>query len=105
MLVREEGGSTALGYGIAVPHVFHASMASLRVAVVKLQQGVDFAACDGEPVHTLICLAGPESERDAYLATLRHVAATARDKRWRSFILQSRSAAGVLEVLVEAASE
>jgi len=101
-LDREEDGTTAFGFGIALPHVFFDSLKTVRVVVVRHAQGIDLGAFDGVLTNTLVCIAAPESERETYLGLLKHVAQVSRDTRWRKFIEQSPSAAGVVDVLVEA---
>jgi len=60
MLVsREQVGTTGIGHGIAIPHVKHPVIFAgleLIVGLFFLQTPVDFAALDGEPVHTLFVI-------------------------------------------------
>jgi PTS system fructose-specific IIC component len=101
-LDRENNGTTAFGFGYALPHIFHSGLKKIHVAVVRHPTGVNMGAFDGVPTRTMICIAAPEDHRETYLALLKYVAGVTRDKRWRSFMDQSPSAAGVLDVLVEA---
>jgi mannitol/fructose-specific phosphotransferase system IIA component (Ntr-type) len=98
---REARGTTAFGHGIAMPHVFHPDLAEIHVLVARHATGIDMGALDGETTHTLICVAGPETQRETYLALLAHVAQVIRDRTWRRFIAQS-APAGILEILAEA---
>jgi len=101
-LEREAAGTTAFGFGVAIPHVFHPDLSGVIVAAVRLERGIEMGAMDGVETRFLICVAAPEQERELYLSLLQHVAHTVRDRRYRSFIEQSPSAAGILDVLVEA---
>jgi PTS system nitrogen regulatory IIA component len=61
-LAREASASTAIGGGIALPHVrnpivLHVPRPTLTLAF--LEKPVDFGALDGEPVRTLFCLISP----------------------------------------------
>jgi len=61
-LARESLGSTAIGQGIAVPHVrspvvMHVSRPMITLCF--LEQPVDFGAIDGKPVRTLFTMLGP----------------------------------------------
>ena len=100
-LAREARGTTAFGHGIAMPHVFHPDLAEIQVIVARHATGIDLGALDGEATHTLICVAGPETQREMYLALLSHLATVIRDRTWRRFIAQS-APAGVLEILADA---
>lgn len=62
LLARESLGSTAVGGGIAIPHVrnpitLHVSRP--MVALCFLQTPIDFQAIDGKPVHTLFTIISP----------------------------------------------
>ncbi|HYV46183.1 MAG TPA: PTS sugar transporter subunit IIA [Myxococcaceae bacterium] len=59
MLAREDLGSTALGGGIAIPHVRHpAVVPGVRpsITLCYLDTPLDLAAPDGQPVHTLFAI-------------------------------------------------
>lgn len=59
MLAREDLGSTALGGGIAIPHVRHpAVVPGVRpsITLCYLDTPLDLAAPDGKPVHTLFAI-------------------------------------------------
>ncbi len=102
-LDRERRGSTAFGFGVAIPHVFHPAIVRTRILVARHPTGIDLGAIDGQLTQILICLAGPETEREAYLAALRQIAQTMRNRDWRRFILAAPDTAAIYEVLLEAA--
>ncbi|MBF0388305.1 MAG: PTS sugar transporter subunit IIA [Candidatus Omnitrophica bacterium] len=59
LLSREQTGTTAIGNGIAIPHVKHpVILAGLEpvVGLFFLDSAVDFAAFDGQRVHTLFVI-------------------------------------------------
>jgi PTS system nitrogen regulatory IIA component len=62
LLARESLGSTALGNGIAVPHVRNPIVMHIQrpmVTLCFLEQAIDFGALDGQPVHTLFTIVSP----------------------------------------------
>lgn len=64
VLERERLASTALGHGIALPHPrqpLAGVLADPIVTVVHLQDAVDWAALDGEPVRVAILLLSPSA--------------------------------------------
>mgnify|MGYP006294694549 FL=1 len=71
---REKLGSTGLGHGVAIPHGRMPEIDSARVAVVRLQEGVDFEAIDHEPVDILIGLIVPEAATGEHLELLAELA-------------------------------
>jgi PTS system nitrogen regulatory IIA component len=62
LLAREQLGSTAVGDGIAIPHVRSPLVfagSSGAVAICYLETPLDFDAPDAKPVHTLFMLVSP----------------------------------------------
>lgn len=76
LLARESLGSTAVGQGIALPHVrnpvvMHVSRPMVTVAF--LEHPVEFGALDGQPVHTLFTMLSPTVRAHLHtLACLSH---------------------------------
>jgi nitrogen PTS system EIIA component len=62
LLARESLGSTALGNGIAVPHVRNPIVMHIprpMITLCFLEQAIEFGALDGQPVHTLFTIVSP----------------------------------------------
>ncbi|NLE38352.1 MAG: PTS sugar transporter subunit IIA, partial [Pirellulaceae bacterium] len=82
LLARESLGSTALGNGIAVPHVRNPivmHIARPMVTLCFLEQAIEFGALDGRPVHTLFTIVSPTIRAHLHLLArlsfaLRHPA-------------------------------
>ncbi len=61
-LAREASASTAIGDGIALPHVRNPMVLHVKQPMVTLcflEKPVDFGALDGQPVHVLFSLICP----------------------------------------------
>ncbi len=71
---REELGSTALGYGIALPHARLQGIQTPRAVFVRLAQGVDFDAPDEDPVDIIFAMLVPAGENEEYLRLLAALA-------------------------------
>lgn len=62
LLARETLGTTAIGDGIAIPHVRNPVILHVlkpSVTLCFLENAIDFHALDGKPVHTLFTLISP----------------------------------------------
>jgi PTS system nitrogen regulatory IIA component len=84
LLAREALGTTAIGDGIAIPHVRNPILLQLpvpKVALCFLSQPVDFAALDGKPVQILFTLTSPTVRM--HLHFLSKLAYALRDERLR----------------------
>ena len=74
LLAREKLGSTALGDGIAIPHCRISTCEQPLVALITLNEGIDFDAPDGKPVDILFLLLVPEEAREEHLNVLAGLA-------------------------------
>ena len=80
LLARESLGTTAIGAGIAIPHVrtpMVFGIPSPGIALFFLERPVDFASPDRQPVHALFWLVAPTVR--AHLRLLSRLAAVLRD--------------------------
>ena len=87
LLSREEMMSTAIGNGIAIPHVRLFDSMSLQediVAVAYLFEPVDWKAPDEKPVHTLFFVLAADETR--HLQILAEIAQLASDEDFVEFL-------------------
>lgn len=62
LVARESLGSTAIGNGVAIPHVRNPIVLNIRQPIISLcflKQAIEFGAIDGQPVHTLFVIVSP----------------------------------------------
>ena len=72
---RESLGSTGIGRGIAIPHGRSLTVSRLRLAFGYCQEGIEFQAIDGRPVHSLFLIVAPPFEiSNQYLHVLGKIA-------------------------------
>jgi mannitol/fructose-specific phosphotransferase system IIA component (Ntr-type) len=89
---RESMGSTAIGKGLAIPHGRTLMVRDFIIAFGRCQQGLDFDAPDGDPVHLFFLMIAPYRERhNLYLPALGKVAEFFRKKTLRDKILKARN--------------
>jgi nitrogen PTS system EIIA component len=79
LLQRERLGSTALGRGIAVPHVHVPGLKRISCHFAKLATPVDFDAPDNQPVDLLFLLLSPEHASGDHLKALARISRLVRD--------------------------
>lgn len=108
IIKRENRGSTGFGHGVAVPHVKHEKVGQMAIAVGISQEGVEFNALDGQPVHSIFLLLSPDENGDALGANEQHINAMQaifsnlnRDT-FRRFLKQARNVDDVTTLLEEA---
>jgi PTS system nitrogen regulatory IIA component len=105
ILKREELMSTAIGRGIAIPHVRLASVTDLVVSVgVSKIDIADFQALDDEPVRLLLMIAASYHQHAYYLQTLSFFSARLKKANLRNALLQAETAQDVYGLLIKANS-
>ncbi len=98
LVAREALGSTAVGDGIAIPHVRSPVVLHIvepSITLSYLDHPVNFAALDGKPVHTVFSIVTPTIRTHLHL--LSRLAAALHDKRFRDTVLGKAPASRVLD--------
>ena len=80
VIARERQMTTAIGQGIAVPHLVSPLCRSMELAIGRSEPGIDYGSLDRRPVHLVMLLLAPEDQRDAYLQTLAAIARLFREQ-------------------------
>lgn len=89
LLAREALGSTAIGGGIAIPHVRNPVILHLERPMITacfLERPVDFGALDGEPVNVLFTLISPTVR--AHLHLLSRLSFALRDPAFKDAVVR-----------------
>jgi PTS system nitrogen regulatory IIA component len=105
LLAREMAGSTAIGDGIAIPHVRNPIVLSTEhpaATLCFLAQPVDFGSLDGQPVSVLFTLVSPTVRAHLHLLSL--LSFTLRDPRFKSAVLRQAAREEILEAAAKAES-
>lgn len=107
-LAREASASTAVGDGIALPHVRNPIVLNVNrptVTLCFLEKPVDFGALDRKPVHVLFSLICPTMR--THLQLLARLSHALHDAPFKDVVLHQGTQAAILKELrrVEAALE
>jgi mannitol/fructose-specific phosphotransferase system IIA component (Ntr-type) len=73
LLNRERKSSTALGKGLAIPHVRTMQARNFTAAVLRSTPGIWFDAADGEKVHLFFAIVAPPYDDQEYLKIYRQL--------------------------------
>ncbi len=98
---RENKGSTGFGHGVAVPHVKHAEIKTMHIAIGNSAEGIDFKALDREPVYSIVLLLSPEDQPENHLDAMEAIFSSLSQDTFRRFLRQAGSAEDVLTLLTE----
>ena len=99
LLQREKLGTTAVGYGVAIPHGKLPKLEKLFGLFARLERPIDFEAMDGQPVDLIFLLLAPEGAGADHLKALARIARLLRDQDVAKKLRASRDAPAIYSVL------
>jgi len=89
---REDLFSTAVGEGIAVPHVRVAGIVDPIVLFGLSKKGIDWNAPDGKPVHFVVFLLSPENANDLHVEILAQAVTVLKNRDHQKQLLGANDA-------------
>lgn len=98
LLERERLGSTGLAGGVALPHARMSEVTECRGAFLRLNEGVEFDALDGQAVDLVFALLVPEETSDEHLQLLATLASMFNQPALRD-ALRSADAGEAMQIL------
>ncbi len=96
---RERLGSTALGYGIAIPHGRIKGLKDACGALYRLSTPLDFDAPDNQPVSLCFILLVPKDANERHLQILGELAQLFGDEVMRTNMLAAATPNDILAML------
>jgi PTS system nitrogen regulatory IIA component len=97
-MAREASASTAIGNGIAIPHVRNPivlQVAQPAVPLAFLTQPVDFGALDGKPVHVLFSIISPTNR--THLQLLSRLSFALHDGKLRETVARQATREEIMD--------
>ena len=85
LVSRERKASTAIGRGLALPHVRSMQPKQFCMIFARSRDGVEYEAPDGEPVHLIFGMAAPsydERMSNEYLQIYKWIARCFKEEEW-----------------------
>lgn len=102
ILKREELMSTAIGRGIAIPHVRLSSVTDLVMSVgICKKDIIDYQSIDEIPVRILIMIAAAYNQHTYYLQTLSFFSSKLKEKALRDKLLDASTPEEVYALLTQ----
>jgi len=102
ILQREELMSTAVGRGIAIPHVRLSSVTDLVMSVgISRNDIIDFQPVDDVPVRLLIMIAAAHNQHTYYLQTLSYFSSKLKNKELRDALIGAQSEMEAFNLLIK----
>jgi len=102
ILKREELMSTAIGRGIAIPHIRLQSITDLVVSVgISRVDITDFNPLDDEPVRLVFMIAAAYNQHTSYLQALSYFSAKLKNPVLRNSLINAQTEDDVYKLLTE----
>jgi len=92
---REHIGSTALGYGVAIPHARIESLNRIHLVYLRLRPPIPYDAPDGAPITDVVAILVPKQAAEEHFRILAEISQRFSDSRFRA---QLQRCASPLEV-------
>jgi PTS system nitrogen regulatory IIA component len=100
ILKREELMSTAIGQGIAIPHIRLSSVTDLVVSIgISRTDIIDFQPLDNEPVRLVFMIAAAANQHAYYLQTLSYFSARLKNQGLRDSLLRAQTTQEVFDLI------
>lgn len=99
VLERENIMTTGVGNGVAIPHCKSADAEDFAVAMGVHPGGIDFQSLDQKPAYVIFLLVGPENQPGVHIRLLSRISRVISNEAVREKILDSDSAASMLQLL------
>lgn len=96
---RERLGSTALGYGIAIPHGRIKGLDDACGALYRLKTPLEFDAPDNQPVSLCFILLVPKNANEQHLQILGELAQMFGDEAMRARMLAAPTSADLVALI------
>ena len=101
ILKREELMSTAIGKGIAIPHVRLSSVTDLVMAVGICRKPVsDYQTIDDQPVDLIFMIAAAYNQHSLYLKTISHFCGKLKQEGLHENIINAKDSQEVFSLLM-----
>ncbi len=88
---REKKASTAIGSGIAIPHIRSKHATEFMIALGRSIKGYDFDSLDGKPTHLFFIMAAPPYDDSLYLKVFKTLAEMLQYDSFREELMSAAS--------------
>lgn len=99
---REQLATTAVGGGMAIPHVFTDEARRPLLIMARSREGVAFESLDGKPVHLIFVAMAPRQDKDLFINILYHLVRFLKVQENFDDLMAAQDVPGALEVIARA---
>jgi PTS system fructose-specific IIC component len=96
---REKKATTAIGHGVAVPHVRSMQAKDFMIAFARSPEGYDFGSLDSSPAHLFFIMAAPPYDDSLYLKVFKSLASMLQYPSFREELMTLKSPGELIRAL------
>ena len=95
---RERKASTAIGSGVAVPHIRSMQAKNFIIGVARANSGFEFGAPDNDPINLFFVMAAPPYEDSLYLKVFKALAENLQYDQFRKDLLEAEKPFDIIRI-------
>ena len=99
IMKREHLESTGIGNGIAIPHARTEEIEGLVVVFAHSEEGVNFDALDGKPVHLIFLILSREREKNLYIKVLARLSRLLKQPNFREELKKASDEDEIIKII------
>jgi PTS system fructose-specific IIC component len=96
---REKKASTAIGHGVAIPHIRSMQAKDFMLAFARSRDGYDFDSPDSEPARLFFVMAAPPYDDSMYLKAFKSLAEMLQYEQFREELMNIESPGEIIRVM------
>lgn len=96
---REKKATTAIGHGVAIPHVRSMQAKEFTIGFARSSAGYEFDSLDGEKSHLFFVMASPPYDDNFYLKVFKTLSEHLQYKEFRENLLSIENEGELIRVL------
>lgn len=96
---REKKATTAIGNGIAIPHIRSMQAKEFIIAFARSKEGYDFDSLDGEPAHMFFIMASPPYDDNFYLKVFKNLSENLQYESFRNELMSLETEGELIRAL------
>lgn len=96
---RERKATTAIGHGIAIPHIRSLQAKEFMLAFARSTVGYDFESLDNQPTHMFFVMAAPPYDDNFYLKAFKTLAGMLQYESFRSDLMNAQSPGEIIRLV------
>lgn len=98
---REALGSTGFGRGVAIPHCRSKGIRRPSLALIRLEQPIEYGSADARPVSLVCGLVSPENAGATHLHALAAISRLTRDENMLQMLAEAPTTEAVALLLTD----